>query len=157
MSVRRILIPVLFSFSFIVINAHERRDTSLKICRNYLIVNLSFLDANFNYERNIVQLPKSYTNIRIGFGVFNDLQGGGNECIATLVHLIGRKKSHLEINLGIKYFVNSKNNSNPSSDYFMRDVFLGYRYEKPDGPFIFRIGYYYPHIYAFGIGLGFKF
>jgi len=60
-------------------------------------------------------------------------------------------------NWNAKSNINSKNNLWPSKKYFGRDTFIGYRYEKPDGNFIFRIGYIYPHKYAIAIGLGIKF
>jgi hypothetical protein len=157
MLLKIVIIAVLLSLMCMLIDAQERGDSTLNIKRNYIIGNASFEGVTLNYERNIIQWSKSYTNMRIGFGLFNDLQGGGKQGIATLVHLFGKKKSHLELNLGIKYFVNSKNNLYPSSKHFYRDMFVGYRYEKPDGNFIFRIGYIYPHIYAIAIGLGIKF
>ena len=110
-----------------------------------------------DYERNIFRWPGSYTNIRAGLGYFNDLQGGGREYGATMVHLIGKKNSHLEINLGIKYIVNNKENANPGGKGFIPDMFVGYRYEKPGDSFVFRIGFYYPDINALAIGIGVKF
>jgi len=157
MLLKIVIIAVLLSLMCVLIDAQERGDSTLNIKRNYIIGNASFEGVTLNYERNIIQWSKSYTNMRIGFGLFNDLQGGGKQGLATLVHLFGKKKSHLELNLGIKYLVNSKNNLWPSSKYFYRDIFVGYRYEKPDGNLIFRIGYIYPHAAAIAIGLGFKF
>jgi hypothetical protein len=157
MLLKIVIIAVLLSLTSVHIYAQERVDSILDIKRNYVIGNISFEGITLNYERNIIQWSKSYTNMRIGIGLFNDLQGGGKQGLATLVHLFGKKKSHLELNLGIRYFVNSKNNLWPKSKYFYRDIFVGYRYEKPDGNFVFRIGYINPHAAAIAIGLGFKF
>ncbi len=157
MLLKIVIIAVLLSITCMLIYAQEREDSTLNIKRNYIIGNVSFAGVTLNYERNIIQWSISYTNMRIGFGLFNDLQGGGKQGIASLVHLFGKKKSHLELNLGIKYCVNSKNNMWPSSKHFYLDPFVGYRYEKPDGDFIFRIGYIYPNVYAIAIGLGAKF
>jgi hypothetical protein len=148
---KTILIAILFSLTCVLNYAQERIDSTFHIKRNYIIGNVAFEGVTLNYERNIIQWSKSYTNIRIGVGLFNDLQGGGKQGIATLVHMFGKRTSHLELNLGIKYLVNSKENLWPSKRYFYRDIFIGCRFEKPDGNFIFRIGYIYTHIYAMAI------
>lgn len=63
------------------------------------------MDANLNYERNILQLPKSYTNIRLGIGRanFSEFRTLAFYLNPSLVHLIGKRNSHLELNLGFKY------------------------------------------------------
>jgi hypothetical protein len=99
MPLKVVIIEVLLSLICVLVYAQERGDSSLNIKRNYIIGNVSFESVTLNYERNIIQWSKSYTNIRIGFGGFNDLQGGGKQGLATLVHLFGKKKSHLELNL----------------------------------------------------------
>jgi len=141
-----------------VINyAQNNVDSSLYIKRNYILGNISFDGITLNYERNIFNWSVSQSNIRTGLGLFNDLQGGGKQGIVSLVQLFGKRNSHFEIVLGIRYLVNGRNNESPSEKYFCRDQFIGYRYEKPDGKFIFRTGYIYPSIYAMTIGLGIKF
>jgi hypothetical protein len=151
------IISVFLFLPCVVIDAREREDSTRIIRRNYIIGNLSFLDININYERNIIHLPQSHTNIRIGLGAFNDLQGGGTEYVATLVNLFGKRNSHLELNLGLKYIVNSKDNANPTVKSFLTDMFAGYRFEMPGNSFVFRIGFIYPEIYAIAVGIGAKF
>ena len=83
MLLKIVIIAVLLPLMCVLIDAQEREDSTLNIKRNYIIGNASFEGVTLNYERNIIQWPKSYTNMRIGFGLFNDLQGGGKQGIAT--------------------------------------------------------------------------
>jgi hypothetical protein len=81
--------------------------------------------------------------------------GDGFYLNPALVHMIGSRNSHLELDLGFKYIVNYKNPDNHLSLYLIPDVFAGYRYDKPDGDFIFRIGINYPTIINIGVGIKF--
>ena len=111
---------------------------------------ISLCEYNINYERNIMQRPKSYTNLRMGFGlpVLNFFNG--YYLNPSLVHLIGKKNKHFELNLGFKYIVEKD-----SSNSFLPDIYAGYRYEKPSGGIIFRAGV---NLFTlFNIGIGFKF
>jgi hypothetical protein len=117
-------------------------------------VNVGLISYNFNYERNIFQFPKSYTNIRIGYGKWNDWQNRGTGYIATLVHLIGQQNSHLELNLGLRHRIGER--EDVDIPYFLPDLFAGYRYEKPYGAFTFRVGLT-NYVDLFGLGIGFKF
>jgi hypothetical protein len=145
-----ILIPIITIFSCIDINAQENSNPIKKPLRNDINVYTSLFEFNMNYERNIFQLPKSYTNLRLGFGLLYSSIDGGYYYNPALVHLFGKKNRHLEVDLGFKYAV-QKGYSNS----FIPDIFAGYRYEKPSGDFIFRIGV---NIFTlFNIGFGYKF
>jgi len=152
---RNILIAVLFYFTCVVIYAQEKGNSSLKIRRNYIIVNVGpdLIAYNFNYERNIIQSPKSFTNIRLGYGKWEGMQDMGTDYSITLVHLIGQKNSHLELNLGLRYRIGEREDINTPP--LMPDIFAGYRYEKPYGILIFRAGLSIPSVIS--IGVGFKF
>ena len=136
----------------------EKGDSLQVINRNKFYINVGFVELiNLNYERALLWYPLTSTHIKIGAGYFNDLQGGGTQYKASWVQLFGKKGSHLEINMGVIYYVNSKENSNPLVKSYGIDRYVGYRYEKPDGHFVFRFGFIYPIIWAAEIGLGFKF
>jgi hypothetical protein len=149
-----ILIILTTSIFCFCIQAQERDTDSLKIRRNSLSISFAFFEKyNFNYERNIRQGQISYTNIRIGFGSGAFLNYGDGHYINTsLTHLFGKKSSHLELNMGIKYIVSPHRKLSLN---LVPDFFAGYRYEKPYGLFIFRIGLYYPNF--INCGIGFKF
>lgn len=71
----------------------------------------------------------------------------------AVVHLIGRKNSHIELNMGFKYSLGKTPDT--IRKVLVPDLFAGYRFEKPDGRFIFRTGFNYPTL--INIGIGYKF
>lgn len=131
--------------------AQENGIPSLILRRNSINMYVGVWDYNLNYERNIFQRPKSYTNIRIGFGK-DESYLDGYYFIPSLVHLFGRKNSHLEIDLGCKVLTSPVTADGTS---FLPDVFVGYRHEKPAGRFMFRAGINPTTIYNVGIGVKF--
>jgi hypothetical protein len=146
-------ITLLFFISFFIscaINAQETTSAVKKLPRNNINTYVSFGEFNINYERNLILRPKSLTNIRMGFAIptFNFFEG--YYLNPSLVQLLGKKNSHLELNLGIKVII-----YNGHYNDFIPDAYVGYRYEKPGGGFIFRLGF---NVYtAFTVGLGYKF
>jgi hypothetical protein len=121
--------------------------------KNYLSIYFGIFEWNLNYEGNILQFQKSYSNIRCGFGYWGLIEEAGNYLNPSFVHVIGKKNSHLEVDIGVKIFViKSSNFAKPSN---MPDLFLGYRFEKPDGKFLFRAGINYPTV--LNLGFGYKF
>jgi len=147
------LISLLTLLSSFDIDAQEVDYPSLKLPRNSINAYIGLFEVNINYERNIIQRPKSHTNIRMGFGKAMFLNAGiGSYVNPSLVHIFGKGNSHLELDLGFKYMI-INGIENPSfSDTFISDFFAGYRYEKPNGKFIFRAGNNYPTFINIGIG-----
>lgn len=112
---------------------------------------IGLIELNFNYERNIIQRPKSYTNVRAGFGYWTNLQLEGNCIEAAFVHMLGRENSHPEFNLGVKYIIDKAGKENAVVPL----LYAGYRYDNPESRFIFKFGLTYPSI--FNLGIGYKF
>jgi hypothetical protein len=149
LSVPFLIVTLLFSTHII---AQEISNPSLQLVnRNSINVFAGFGDYNINYERNILQRPKSYTNLRIGFGK-DESYLQGYYISPALVHLLGRKNSHLELDLGLKALIGPLADNGTS---FLPVIFAGYRYEKPAGHFIFRVGF--EVFTAYNIGIGVKF
>jgi hypothetical protein len=124
--------------------------------RNYINAYVGVVEYNINYERNLIQKSKSFSNVRIGFGHASILIAGEGKYInAAVVHLIGKKNSHLEINLGMKYMVTNSISDPKFSETYIPEAFLGYRFEKPSQGLIFRVGVSYPTL--INIGVGYKF
>jgi hypothetical protein len=124
--------------------------------RNDINLYVGLFDANINYERTIRQRPKSHSNIRFGFGYAGLLNDGEGKYInPAFVHLMGKRDSHMEIDVGIKYMLTNSISDPNFSDTFIPDIFVGYRYEQPSGGFIFRIGFSYPTV--INLGIGYKF
>lgn len=136
------------------LNAQENGNSSIKILRNNINANISLFEYNINYERNISQRPKSYTNLRMGFGLFYLGSMKGYHVNPSWVHLIGKKNNHFELNLGFKY-VKEEGSADSFFNSLLPDVFAGYRYEKPFGRFIFRTGINLYTLYNIGIGVKF--
>jgi hypothetical protein len=141
----------------------------------------------FNYGRLIYQKRAFKVLGSVGFSLWSDsnlIKGNTRWYPAIpleLSALIGRGKHHLEIGLGITSFLDQTINfSNDTGtgiltkgSNFMRTIVplrVGYRYQKPDGGFFFRVGYtpffgvpdrmnenwYFQPIHA-GLGLGVSF
>jgi hypothetical protein len=154
-----LIVPIIFVASFFCnrLYAAEAVDSLTIFKKNSinLYAGTIYMDANLNYERNIFQNPHSYTNIRMGFGRanFSEFRVLAFYLNPSVVHLIGRRNSHLELNLGFKYPISQLPET--INRILVPDLFVGYRYERPEGWFIFRMGINYPSI--FDLGLGFKF
>jgi hypothetical protein len=147
----KILITSLICLSALNLKAQEKTSpTELKYL-NSINLYVGLLELNLNYERNILQNPHSYSNVRAGFGYWTNLQLEGTCIEGVFVHVLGRKSSHPEFNLGIKYIIDKAGKENAVVPL----LYSGYRYEDPEGSFIFRIGLTYPSI--FNLGIGFKF
>jgi hypothetical protein len=145
-------VMVFFTSTFLCVYtlSQENVNSSEKLPINNINANISLADYNINYERKIFELPKSFTNLRIGFGIINSSFDGGYYYNSSLVHLLGKMNSHLELNLGLKYAVQKG-----FSNSFWPDIYAGYRYEKPSGLLIFRIGVNLYSLYNIGIGIKF--
>jgi len=145
-----IMILLISLFSCILIHAQVNKEPLIKPAKNNINSYISLYEYNINYERNIIQLPKSYANLRIGFGLINSSFDGGYYYNPAIVYLIGKKSKHFELNLGFKYAIQQG-----TSNSFLPDIYAGYRYEKPTGGLIFRVGV---NLYTlFNLGVGIKF
>jgi hypothetical protein len=129
--------------------AQVNEPAAVKPRKNVIGLYFGMIEYNINYERNIIQRAKSQTNLRSGFGYLTDLQVEGRTINVTIVQMFGKNSSHLELNLGEKYFIDKSGNDN----FFLTEVYAGYRHEKQNGRSIFRIGLSYPSLVNIGIGL----
>ncbi len=141
----------------------------------------------FNYGRLIYQKGAFMVIGSVGFSLWQDRYRVEGSTIWYPVlplefsALIGRRKHHLEFGLGITpYLLPEINFSSVSGTFvqtkgpnFVRTIVpirVGYRYQKPEGGFFFRVGYtpffgvpdrmkenwYFQPIHA-GLGLGVSF
>ncbi len=117
---------------------------------------------NCNYERMLAQ-PKeneffaSYI-LKFSYGIWEEFLGNkGTNYSAGLTTLTGQKNAHLELHLGftilseaafspINYFNYKK--SSPTGN-------VGFRYQKPNGKFIFRTGISHPDYLYLSFGSAF--
>jgi len=123
--------------------------------RNSIKFDVGLLDLNLNYERTIIQGSRSFSNLRLGFGAgwfAIKSESAGVYFNGAFVHLTGRKNSHMEIDLGAKYLFKNAISDPNISEIIIPDIFFGYRFEKPTGGFISRVGFCYPTMINVGIG-----
>lgn len=105
-----------------------------------------------SYERMIFSNPESFITsswLGIGGGYAAEFFGGEGIAIkAFYTGLTGVNNSHLEFNLGITFM---------SGEYLSSRVTplatIGYRYQKPNGHFLFRIGGGWPENVFLSLGL----
>jgi len=105
-----------------------------------------------NYERRI-KLGKEFTwygRTGIGMGglIFNEVGPGGLGALTLLAN--NKKNLHFELSIGA--FAGKGDTSNKLFIYPLADV--GYRYQKPDGGFLFRFKF---GILGIGVDLGYAF
>jgi hypothetical protein len=101
-----------------------------------------------NYERMIVMLPKSFVHsfwFRVGAGPWAGWGPTGMNYVSTLSALMGRGAAHFEIGSGVlfSYWSDEKEFHPIVNDRYIAG-FLGFRYQKPGGSFVFRTGLGWP-------------
>lgn len=114
----------------------------------------SWLPAEFyfsllgNYERMILQLPKTFINsfwIRVGAGPWAGWGPTGMNYVTTLSAIMGRGSAHFEIGSGVLFtYWSDKKKFDPIMNERYLAGILGFRYQKPGGSFTFRTGLGWP-------------
>ena len=110
------------------------------------------VQASINLEKRISSGEKVTWYGRVGGGVAGIMMSetGGPGMLAAVTMLTGKEKNHFEINGGA--FVGK--NTESDDMYFLPLIDLGYRYQKPQGGFIFRAK---AGFLGIGISLGYAF
>lgn len=115
---------------------------------------------NGNYERLISEkkkgLFKSYW-FRAGAGLYVEWGGEGGHFVTGLTGLTGSNKNHLELNVGLALlFPNFPYEyAGPHPIRVNPAGVIGYRFQKPQGKFVFRFGVGYPEAWYLSLGLVF--
>lgn len=130
--------------------------------------------ATINYERMIGESKTKFITsywLKIGFGeyyIFGSNIGGGPYFTIGLTGLTGKNNGHFEFNIGLASLLDDEEYdrdyeaflvgwtiSEPQkSDYrtTIPSVGIGYRFQKPDGKFVFRTGYAFPEFVYLSVG-----
>ncbi len=119
------------------------------------------------YERNVFNKPNSEWNIRGGWG-FNAALWGVvcHHFLVDMCYIGGKSNHHFEACLGVSmlfdmgyylYYKNDPNLYEPFSYFadWYPSAYVGYRYKKPGGKFLFRVGVGWPEQAGFGVGFCF--
>jgi hypothetical protein len=147
---RKLLIPVLLSFYFFSYGQEdEKTQSSFKFqSKNAVEVEIfgHGLYYSINYERFIINGSKWKTSGQIGFSYYPPATGMREIWIPVLINeLYSFNQHHIELGIGHIFINETIHEINSDVESRMWDGFmtarLGYRYQKPDGRFLFRIGF----------------
>ncbi|MFP4094735.1 MAG: hypothetical protein ACLFUB_09630 [Cyclobacteriaceae bacterium] len=149
--------------------------SSVKVKKNVVQLTGGYLvfwaGFQLNYERQVLSFQKEslaglWAKAGIGgWGV--RANAGGPYQHLSLGLMSGHDNSHFELNLGLGRIYNKTGFANhdqiwgpePANKSRYVDFYpvgaLGYRYQKPDGHFLFRCGLGYPETLYMGIGAAF--
>lgn len=152
-----ILLVLVFGITF---NTHAQEKTFPE--RNTIVTGVSlgaldnglalYADMTFSYERILVAEDKFQIGGQIGLGGYAVWGAGGYKVSPRAVMLVGGGNSHLETTLGTNFFVlGDLEGYKP----FIPAGSIGYRYQKPDGGFVFRSAVGFREFIQLGIGYSF--
>jgi hypothetical protein len=101
-----------------------------------------------NYERILVAFPKSFIQsiqMRVGAGPWVAWMSDGVNFFSVMSLLMGRSNSHIETGMGVlfTYHPDTKQWAPIVNDRHIAGN-IGYRYQKPGGWFVFRVGLGWP-------------
>ena len=127
---------------------------------------------NANYERLIIQFEdNSLVGLwgKVGLGEWGEYGNNGGSYQQLMMGILtGKNKGHLELNLGGARMYNKRGFENywmindpqikpVKADYVQLNLVgsIGYRYQNPNGNFVFRTGLGYPEGAFIGLGVAF--
>jgi hypothetical protein len=126
------------------------------------------LDATLNYERMILHLGQRKSislSLRAGYGKWAYWTSGGNGGILSANLIYFKRASHIETGFGAVILFDREKyemdvifeppTSKKECMIYTPCINLGYRYQKPGGHSIFRIGFSYPEGAYAALGVAF--
>jgi len=150
------------------VNKREAEFDENTLNKNALYLSMGITAQSLNYEVNIANTKRSALHLKTGIGFNQALFNDNGQFISTgISYITGRmRKNHLEINAGGLLSFESESYDYSKRMHFaelsIRDFlnlnflgYIGYRYQKPGGHFIFRFGYGYPEITSVSFGYAF--
>lgn len=177
---KQIVILFYFILGFYNIASASEKDTLNPQAKNAIYGSVSTLGlwftSSINYERHLFttsnKLNVNYY-LRVNYGGFSTWGASGPSTSLSLQGVLGKKKSHLELGLGFAglfdksgYDIGISNANYPFAgyepepsrwEYTMKlpSVTIGYRYQKPEGGFVFRSGISSPEGVYLSLGWAF--
>ena len=114
-----------------------------------------------NYERKVADFTMGSINLRGGLGKVSGWDLRGNGVTVNWAYLFGRKKHHIELNMGVLGIQDKYNDPEMTKTerFFAQWDFFpllnaGYRLQKPEGGFMLRTG---GGMEMFYMGVGYSF
>ena len=154
---KKILIAIAFLFLSFYSSGQDDRYSQDVLRSQTIYANLGFLSLDLNYEHKLMTFDNGYLFGRFGLGYWVDWAILGGNAKFSLSYITGKKNSHLEFGLGARYkgeFVHSDfiDTGGFSKGDMLPIVNVGYRFQKPGRPFVFRIGIGTESIFYLSIG-----
>lgn len=104
-----------------------------------------------NFELMFVERPDKVfikRGVRVGTGIYQYFDDASLNSIISYTCLTGAEKNHFELGVGVAYM----HFLTRSANYLLPAPNIGYRYQKPEGNFIFRSGLGFPELLYVGLG-----
>lgn len=155
MKTKALLFLILCMFSYIGLFGQLNNNFKYQLSRNTIsneynflyVLALSGYGVTLNYEKLLLKQSHYYIygKIGVGYGAIggNDISITGMQLPISLNILNGASNNHFEVNLGARTFFDipfDKVNSNVDHGFFIYPIVnLGYRYQQPNGKFLFKV------------------
>jgi hypothetical protein len=174
------LFCVVFAIGILNLKAHDNDNDTInrKIQSNTINFSAGFYPIwgvlSFNYERKIKEMHTGFFKtyyIKGSGGKWSTFGGDGIHTGIGLSGLTGRKSNHFEMHIGITSIIQTeryhREKDNPDNFPNQQPVLLknyigfwpagtlGYRFQKPGKPFLFRTGIGFPEAVYLGLGMAF--
>ncbi len=137
----------------------NQRDSTHQVNKSSVYFSLGmfpiYVSAMGNYEHLFTHRPSSFfktSGVRVGGGLMALWESSGWFAMSTYTSLTGKGNNHLEVGLGVMY---AEYTEEEAEAILLLAGNVGYRFQKPNGRFIFRTGVGFPE--AIYISFGFSF
>ena len=133
-----------------------QEQASLHLAKNLIFAELATIivigNVSVNYERRLNESLSARVGVGVGYGVIFDSEIGGGGATGMLVFTTSRSASKFEAGLGVSYV--SVGFSDPDNHVFPA-ITLGYRHQRPQGGFVFRVGANWTYLYGLPVQVSF--
>ena len=154
---KKVLLTGLLVFLTILVYCQDNTASTekLKINKSALYGGLGITPVyghiTVNYEYMFAQRPDKafkYRGVRVGSGMYQYFADASLNTIISYMCLTGTENKHFELGLGVSYM----HFTTLERRYIAPAPNAGYRYQKPDGKFIFRTGIGFPELLYVSFG-----
>lgn len=165
---REIIFSAIFFLGFCFNSFSAENNTHSEAVNDDYTRNIVFGKANvwimgqayqIAYERLISVGKAVQFSAHASYGYWKDIYEDGNLFSISANYLLGRKNHMFEVNLGLlaKVHYDQYYTDQRKFDHFnfLPDLFVGYRYKKPNGHFMFKAGAGFPSLASVGLGFCF--
>ena len=154
---RIVLLFVILLITFSSLFAQSDKYSSDVLRRHAVYLNVGFLSLDANYEHKLMTYEKGFLFGRVGFGYWADWAILRSDMKFHLSYISGKKKSHLELDVGLMFKGEFNRSSLFDAGGFYKSnlipiLNIGYRFQIPGRPFVFRVGIGTESFFYFSFG-----